>query len=259
MGHSRLTTLPVSKKWREVVHLVATGADEAKIAAAVMLAIGGTFARVRDDAGFREGIRLITQLALAGGRPNPAGELAAVGLPISENTSLVDVVLSLGEEFDKRIDATRQRSDFAELTQRALVGAVTEHLKAHLPTLFAPPQGAVSAAFKELSKPAEFGRFFRGFVSGLTNGLLKSYLSCTLGTHLGEGQRFTTTNQIGLFEKAVKTHCDEASEIVEVFASQWFSKQRFKGAGDISREKAEGFGWVAFRKMSLELLARAKP
>ena len=61
MGHSRIGTLPATKKWREVVSLVANGADEAQIADAVMAAAGKTLARVRDDAGFREAIRLIME------------------------------------------------------------------------------------------------------------------------------------------------------------------------------------------------------
>lgn len=239
------------------MRLVANGANETQIADAVMVAAGKTFARVRDDAGFRQAIRLITELALAGGRTNPVAELAAAGISIPENTSQVEVVLSISEEFDRRVDASKQRSDFAEVAQRALVAATTEHLKDHLPTLFEPSRDMVAAAFKKLSTQANFGKFFRGFVGGLTNELLNTYLSRTLGTHIGDGQRFATTDQIGQFEKAMKTHCHEASKIVEQFAAQWFSKQRFKGAGDISRDKAEGFGWVAFRKMTLELAARA--
>ena len=258
MGHSRIGTLPATKLWNGVVSLVANDADEAAVADAVLVAAGKTFARVRADAGFREAMRLLMQLALAGSRPNPAAELAAAGLTISENTSLVDVVMAISGEFDQRVDAANGRSDFAEVAQRALVGSVTDLLKENLPSLFEPSRDDVSAAFKKLKQPGNFGKFFQNFVGGLTNGLLDTYLTRTLGTHLGEGQRFTTTDQMGQFNQAMKTHCKESSEIVKVFASEWFSKQRWLGAGEISREKAEGFGWVAFRKMTLELAARAR-
>jgi hypothetical protein len=258
MGHSRIGTLPATKWWNDVVSLVADGANEAQIADAVMVAAGKTFARVRDDAGFREAMRLILQLALAGSRPNPASELKAAGLSISENTSLVDAVLSIGDEFDRRIDASRQRSDFAEVAQRALVGSVTNLLRDRQQSLFGASRDDVVSAFSQLKQPGNFGKFFQGFVGGLTNELLNVYLSRTLGTHLGKGQRFATTNQVRQFESAMKTHCHESAKIVEKFAADWFSKHRFKGAGDISREKAEGFGWVAFKKMTLELSVRAK-
>lgn len=258
MGHSRIGTLPATRKWKEVVRLVANGADEAKVADAVLDAAAGTFARVRDDAGFREALRLIMQLALAGSRPNTAAELDAAGLAVAENTSLVDVVMSISEEFDRRVDATNGRSDFSDVAQRALVGTVTDLLTPRLTSLFEPTREDVTAAFKELKQPKSFGKFFTNFVGSLTSELLDTYLSRTMGTHLGEGQRFATTDGISQSADAMKTHCHESAKIVEPFAGEWFSKQRFLGAGSISQEKAEGFGWVAFRKMTLELTARAR-
>ena len=126
MGHSRIGTLPATKKWKEVVSLIANGANEARIADAVMVAAAKTLARVRDDAGFREAMRMVMQLALAGSSQNPGIELAAAGLSLSENSSQVDMVVAIGDEYDRRIEATRQRSDFSEVASAALVGAVTE-------------------------------------------------------------------------------------------------------------------------------------
>lgn len=257
MGHSRIGTLPATRKWKDVISLIGSGANEAHVADAVMVATGKTFSRVRDDAGFREAMHLILQLALAGGRPNPSAELAAAGVGNLENPSLVDVVSGISEEFDRRIDALKSRSDLSEFTQHALVGAVTDFLKKSLPSLTEPSRDDVTSAFKKLGKQENFGKFFHGFVAALTNKLLDSYLSRTLGTHLGEGQRFTTTNQVRQFEIALKIHCYEAAKIVEKFAAQWFSKHRIKGQGVISREDAEGFGWYAFQKMTMELSVRA--
>ena len=261
MGHSRIGTLPASKQWQDVVSLVAKGADVAAIADAVQVAAAKTLARVRDDAGFREAIRLVMQLALAGTSKNPTGELAAAGIPLDENSSQVDMVLAIGDEYDRRIEATRQRSDFSEVAQAALVGAVTELFnkeEPHQKTLFESAGADVTAAIKQLKQPKQFGEFFRGFVGGISDGLLQIYLSRTNGTHLGKGQSMATTNQLRQFEGAMKTHCHEAAKIVEKFAGDWIHKYRDRGAGDISREKAEGFGWVAFRKMNLELAARAR-
>ena len=108
MGHSRIGTLPATRKWKEVVSLVASGADEAAIADAVMVAAAKTLVRVRDDAGFREAMRMVMQLALAGTSRNPTGELAAAGISLNENSSQVDMVLAIGDEYDRRIEATRQ-------------------------------------------------------------------------------------------------------------------------------------------------------
>jgi hypothetical protein len=77
MGHSRIGTLPATRKWKDVILLIGSGGNEAQVADAVMEATGKTFSRVRDDAGFREAMGLILQLALAGGRvalARPQGE-----------------------------------------------------------------------------------------------------------------------------------------------------------------------------------------
>lgn len=261
MGHSRIGTLPATRKWKEVVTLIANGADEARIAESVMVAAAKTLARVRDDAGFREAMRLVMQLALAGSSQNPSVDLAAAGLSLSDNSSQVDMVMAIGDEYDRRIESTRQRSDFSEIAQSALVGAVTALFNKKEPqqqSLFESSRADVVSAIQQLKQPRHFGEFFRSFVSGITNGLLQNYLSRTSGTHLGEGKRFATTNQERQFEHAMKKHCWEASKIVEKFAADWIHKYRDRQAGDISREKAEGFGWVAFRKMNLELAMRAQ-
>lgn len=60
------------------------------------------------------------------------------------------------------------------------------------------------------------------------------------------------------FRNALATHCQEASKIVETFAADWFSKNRFQGDGKIRRDKTEGFGWYAVEKIRAEMKQRAK-
>ncbi len=77
MGHSRIGTLPATKRWKDVISLIGSGGNEVQIADAVMESTGKTFSRVRDDAGFREAMHLIVELALAGGHADPSAELEA--------------------------------------------------------------------------------------------------------------------------------------------------------------------------------------
>jgi hypothetical protein len=84
------------------------------------------------------------------------------------------------------------------------------------------------------------------------------FLSKTLATHLGEGQRFATMNEMGQFEKALTTHCKEASLIVEQFSADWFSKHKYEEGGDISRESSNGFASYALKKMKDELKEGAR-
>lgn len=258
MGHSRIGTLPATRRWKEVVQLIADGADVGKVAEATLKAAEKAFATVEKDAGFREAVNLLVELGLAGGKPDPAAHLAAAGIAIPESTSVVEVALAVGEALDQRVKATRNGQTFGELASKALVSAITSHLQDRLHGLFTPTREDVAGALKDLGKKKEFGDLIRNFMAKLTNEALGFFLSKTLATHVGEGQRFATMNQMAQFEDAMRTHCEEASVIVQEFAGDWFSKHRFEEGGKISRESAEGFGWVAMKKMRAELAVRAK-
>ena len=120
--------------------------------------------------------------------------------------------MALSAAMDRRIEGSRQRSDFGELAQRALVGAVTEHLQRRMPTLLGSTSDDVSGA----------------------NECLSYFLSKTLPAQVGEERRFATMGQLAGFEEAMRTHCSEAAEIVETYSGGWFSKELHQ-EGKISR------------------------
>ena len=166
--------------------------------------------------------------------------------------------MAVGGELDRRVEALRRPSDFGEMANRALVSAVLERVKGELPTLLPTTPEDVGIALKAVGREKGFGELARGFFGRLTGDCLDYFLSKTLGTKLGEGQRFVTNNQISEFMGAMRTHCDEASAITQTFAGEWFSKHRHQEGGKISRELAEGFGWYGMQKMQKELEVRAK-
>ena len=230
MGHVRLGSLPRSRAWKEVVGLITAGADVSQIANATIRAADKAFTFVLNDEGFTEAVWLMTQLAIAAKK----------------------------ETLDNKLESNGGRSDLGEMSQRALVGALVEHISPKLPSLFAPGPDDVRAALAALGKKREFGELSRTFFAKLTNESMNYFLSKTLATHLGEGQRFATMNEMGQFEKALNTHCKEASLIVEQFSADWFSKHRYEEGGDISRESSNGFASYALKKMKDELKEGAR-
>ncbi len=258
MGHTRIGALPATKRWNEVVGLITEGAEVSKVAESTVHASELAFKKVQDDFGFREAVWLLTQFGVAGGKDDPARHLDAHGVEVAGASSPVEIAMALGGELDRRLDASRKRSDFGEMAQRALISSVTEHFQNKTAGLLESTSADVSAALGKLGKKKEFAELARNFFAKLTNQCLEYFLSKTLATHVGEAKRFATTEQLSKFEKALATHCEEASAIVEDFCGDWFSKCRFEGGGEISREKAEGFGWYALEKMRSELAVRAK-
>ena len=258
MGHVRLGSLPRSRAWKEVVGLITAGADVSQIANATIRAADKAFTFVLNDEGFTEAVWLMTQLAIAAKKENLGEHLQSLGVNLPQDTSLPDLSAAVSEALDNKLESNGGRSDLGEMSQRALVGALVEHISPKLPSLFAPGPDDVRAALAALGKKREFGELSRTFFAKLTNESMNYFLSKTLATHLGEGQRFATMNEMGQFEKALNTHCKEASLIVEQFSADWFSKHRYEEGGDISRESSNGFASYALKKMKDELKEGAR-
>lgn len=260
MGHIRLGQLPRSRKWRDVVELVAAGADVPQVANATIKAAESAFTFVNKDSGYNQAVWLMTQLGLAAGQEKPLDYLRSQGINIPDHTSLPGVAAALTEALDTHSASNGGHSDLGELAQRALVDAVVRRMEPKLrqQSLFNMQADDTQKALAEFRKPNEFGQLSREFYSRLTNECMNYFLSQTLATNLGAGQRFPTTNQMAQFEQALSTHCREASAIVEQFSAEWFSKHRYEENGNISRESVQGFASWALKKMKDELKAGAK-
>ena len=108
MGHTRLGALSCTKPWREVVELIAVGADVAQIAEATIKAAEKAFSFVGDDCGYNHAVWLLTQLGLAGKSANPLEHMRQQGVNISDNTSLPGIVAALSEAIES---ASYQRGE----------------------------------------------------------------------------------------------------------------------------------------------------
>lgn len=258
MGHVRLGLLPRSKAWKEVVGLIAAGADVPQVANATISAAETAFSFVMNDLGYTEAVWLMTQLAIAAKKPDILAHLNSVGISLPRDATLPDVTTAISEALDRATDASGKRSDLGELAARALTGAVIETLSPKLHSLFPSDPDTMRAALSTLGKQKEFGEFSRGFFARLANESLQYFLSKSLNTQLGEGMRFATMNQKAQFDSALQTHTREASLIVEKFSAEWFSKHRFEESGDISRKSSNGFAGFALKKMKDELKAGAR-
>lgn len=258
MGHVRLGTLPRTRAWKNVIELIADGGDAAEIASATVEAADKAFGVIQNDKGFIQTVELMKELAVAARSDNPAEHLEAIGIKLPEQPSVADVGIALSQAIDQTVASQGPQSDYNELARDALIGSVMEHLNNRYGTLIPASGDEITRALADLGKTREFGKLSRTFFGTLTNKSLEYFLSKTIGTQIGESQRFATTNQVALFKNALQTHCQEASEIVERFSEKWFSKNYYTEDGDISAKKTYGFGAYAMRKMRDELKMRAQ-
>lgn len=257
MGHVLLGTLPATRPWKDVVELIADGADLDAVAEATIRASDKAFTLMENDPGFRETVWLLTQLAVAAKQNDPGEHHQSIGLNLSPQTSLVEMAITLGQTLEERVGNSR-RTDLGEMAQNALVSSLVEHLNDKLGTLFTPSSSELHSALGSLGTQKQFGALATTFFAKLTHSSLDYFLTKTLATHIGEGQRFTTTSQVSDFQTALELHCREAAQIVTKFSGEWFSKNRFQGEGDISKETTARFGWYAMEKIRSEMRERNK-
>lgn len=258
MGHVRLGTLPKTRAWKEVIRLISDGADVASVADATMTAADKAFEAIQGDKGFSQVVELLTQLAIASKHDSPEMYLESLGIKLSPSSSIMELAVVLKRTLDQRAALNGRRSDFGELAQDALVGAVVDHLQQRFGQMFDPTSQEIHHALGDLGKKSQFGQLARTFFAKLTFSAMDYFLSKHMGTQIGEGKRFATTNQISQFKNALDIHCSEAAEIVERYSADWFSKNYFQGDGQISNKKTEGFGWYAMQKMRDEMKMRAE-
>ena len=182
-----------------------------QVANATITAAEKAFSFVMDDKGYTEAVWLMTQLAIAAKKDDPYAHLRSVGISLPDDATLPDVTAGITDALDRAVDNSRRRSDLAEISGRALVGAVADALQPHLNGLFPNDKDTMRAALSKLGKQKEFGDLSRSFFDRLTNQSLQYFLSKTLATQVGDGMRFATMNQKAQFDHALDTHTREAS------------------------------------------------
>jgi len=261
MGHTRLGDLPRTRKWGEVVGLLACGAGTAQVANATMNAAERGLNLAADDKAFVETFWLLTQLPLAARAKDLKGFIGALrqaGLQLSDEPGVMEVVGAFSDAIDARVSNNGGRTDLGEMAQMAASETIAKVLGERTQSLFGTQPQDVQKALAGLATNKQFSEFSRQFFARITTRCLNYFLSRAVTYHLGEGRRFATLAQQAEFSKALEVHCREASKIVEAFSGGWLSKTNFEKGG-ISRDDARGFAHVAMRKLVDELKAGARP
>jgi len=257
MGHVRLGALPRTRRWQQVIDLIAAGAEPEQVAGATLTAAEKALANAYDDTGLTEAVWLLSQLPLAAKEVEFAKALRERGLDVSNNPSLAEIIGAVSDVIDQRIGQNGHRTDLGEMAQMACVETLSQVVGERTTQLFDTTAEDIKRELSKLGTKAQFSKFARQFFSRLTNRLLDSFVSRTLSDHVGAAQRFTTLSQKQEFSTALERHCEEASRIVEEFSGGWFSKTNWEKEG-IDRESARKFAGYAMKKLTSELQAGAR-
>lgn len=119
MGHSLLGPLSRTRKWQEVVGLIAAGAGVGQIANAVMHAAERGLHLAAEHKGLVEAVWLLTQLPAAARERNFAVALRARGVNVPDSPSLADLIAGVSDAVDRRLVKASGRTDLGEHRRRA--------------------------------------------------------------------------------------------------------------------------------------------
>jgi hypothetical protein len=254
MGHIRLKRLPASRKWTQVVSLLANGASVQHVASASADAADGALQRARSDPVAAHSLWLLAQLPLAARQPDFVAAAQRLDIQAGERPTLLELVGAFSDAVDRVTAGAAKRTDLGEMARRAAAESLAALVGSDLPTLFGSTPEDVRLALGKLAAPDRFARLARDFFARLTYKHLDYYLSRTLSEHVGPGKRIAAIADHAAFNAALEQHCHEASRIVESFSGGWFSKTNFKGG--ITPARARDFVFVALGKIAAELNKR---
>jgi hypothetical protein len=123
VGHQHLGTLPSSKKWREVVALIRSGADVQHVASATSSAAEQQMIDEGDDPAVKRAFWLLTQIPSAAKKESFAEELRKLGMDVPDRPTLVIIAMAMNQAIDQHVAGVGGRTDLGEMAQLAAIAA----------------------------------------------------------------------------------------------------------------------------------------
>lgn len=254
MGHQHLGELPASKRWREVIALIAAGAGATEIAAATAEAAEKQLGSASGDQGLRNAVWMLAQIPLAARHTDFTTRLNELGLAVGDQPGLADIGAAMMIALDRKLAHAKNRTDLGELAQLCAVASLQAVAGRELPELFGRSGTETKRALRGLANAGQFAVLAKDFFARLMFSTLSYFLDRELGKHVGAHSRFATMSEQNAFRQALELHCRESAEILKEYAGTWFSKGAYEGT--LNETSTDRFARRAFEKLNEELAAR---
>ncbi|HEX8815369.1 MAG TPA: hypothetical protein VF753_07705 [Terriglobales bacterium] len=259
VGHTRLGTIPKTRKWTEIVGLftgttpagvLSEPSNIASIAAATLDATKEGLNRATADCGVRYTFYLLTQIALASRTSDFETTLRKHGIQITSDSTVLDLATELQDAIDRYVKRNPfGATDASEIAQKAAGQAMVNVMTSGTGKLF-PSETDVRDAVRPLSTRKGFGELGQQFFGNFVARFLNFYLSRVTATTLG-GPRLRDLMDVAEFNRSLQAHCNQSARIVRDFCGEWYSKTEYQKGIDL--ENTSGFLSVAVNKLRSEL------
>ena len=256
MGHIRLTTLPRTQRWTEVVALLDQGASVDEVAEATFWAAYAGLDRVPKDAGFTQTLTSIFKFIDSLQAKDPVAGLRKNGFTVSPDASLIDFVSGFQEHAARAAADVRARSDLAQIAQESFSKVLIDSAGSSMQTLFGVQTGDVAKALKSTLKGQQLGRTMHEFFVGFTQHYLNYYLGRALPAHVGVGKALANVDRHSEFGRSFDLFVRQTVRITDEFSPGWFGKAKWEGR--LTHIEVAKFAHTAFKKIRSEFKRGAK-
>jgi hypothetical protein len=226
-------------------------ASMSAIAAATLEASERKLKEASNDLALRYSYWLLTQLPRAARAVDFIEALRGIGLRISDQPSLMDLLGSFTQAIDSEVYESSARSDVGEMAQLAATECLTEWCSRQIGNLFGTTEDDLRNALRKLDNPRNFGAFSRDFFSRFASRYLKYFLSMELSNHVGEGKTLASVEDHIGFNREFDYHIRQTSDIVQRFSADWYFKHAIEGEATL--QDVSGFLFVALKKIRRDL------
>ena len=250
MGHVRMSVLPTSQKWRNIIQQIAgmhvSEAEVAGIAQQTIQNVRDRFRYIRQDNGVLGTFQFLVNLAIASREENPQERLLGIGIDLPDSPT----PLSFAKAVNAYVAPKIVSFEYGEIAQKAAGDAISiwyRQNQIHTLSLFESLEDPFEV-WRKAGSGAGFCELSRLFFSKFTQRYLEYFLEREASAALGDiDKRIEFEERLGEHIDAISLHAFETAEITQRFAAGWFNKYATEGVP--SEKEIEGFLSHAFGKM----------
>lgn len=252
MGHKLLGELKRTRRFKQVVALLAGGANVSEVAAHIIGLAERHLNLVANDRGMVEIVSLLMRLPMAASSPNCIEALHEIGVKVSNKPSTEELLGGIMEAVDSKVPKNK-RTDMGELAQLALIESVSSYVRSELGLhadheRFEDLKGILKAA----RKPHHFGKLAKVFVGSFVARVLDYFVGPVLDAVTFVGGRFPTLAAASTFREALRTHGLEAARYVEKFSAGWYART-VESDYELTSKEVNDYAFGAMQKINSEL------
>ena len=257
MGHERVGALPHTKRWRDVVALLAESSgsrdDVADIANAILQNVRTQFRKIHSDDGVVAAFQFLVTLAKSTSLEGPGEDSSSPRIDLEGSPS----TLRLIGQLRSWVEAQEGSREYADIAAKASADAISlwSAQQSMQTSLFTDP-GDPRKIWQRADNGAGFCEVSRLFFSKFTERYLNYFLEREASASMASvSERDRLASQLRDHIDGVSKFAFETSRITQSFAAGWFNnhaRDRYP-----SRDESRGFLNVAFGKMREELRREA--